>query len=339
MVALAAAATGASAFGGWSGACSGLDPGACSVTMDGAKSVGAAFDLDQFSLSVSLEGTGGGSVTSAPGSINCPTGTCADSYTSGTLVTLTAAPDTTSTFAGWTGCSSTGTYTCQTTVNSATSVTASFTRITYTLNVSKIGPDDGLVWSDPAGINCAAGTSSTSAVFDASTVVELTGVDGATSVFTGWSGSGCSGTAPCDVTMDATKQVYANYCTPLECLANSCDVMSDGCIDTIDCGDCPGAFSACGGLGVDNVCGTSNTHSIDLEADSNEFSYITDEDQDANGNVLGLTGDFTLELWVQFESPARQLPGLDGQELCSQQPVIRPYSQQHRRSARAPSGR
>ena len=211
VVELSAAATGDSAFGGWSGACSGLNPTDCSITMDAAKSVGAAFDLDLFSLSVSLTGTGAGAVTSSPGAIDCP-GSCADSYNGGTLVTLTATPDGTSTFAAWTNCTPTGTFTCQTTVNAATSVTAEFTRITYSLAVTKSGGGDGQIWSSsPVGINCAPGCASQSADFDADTVVTLNAVADGNSAFAGWSGGGCSGTGPCAVTMDAAKSVTATF--------------------------------------------------------------------------------------------------------------------------------
>ena len=58
MVTLTATASGASSFGGWSGdGCSGTTP-TCTVTMDQARTIGAAFDLNSFGLSVALNGTG-----------------------------------------------------------------------------------------------------------------------------------------------------------------------------------------------------------------------------------------------------------------------------------------
>ncbi len=53
-------------------------------------------------LTVALAGTGSGTVTSAPGGINC-SGDCTESYTSGEVVALTATPDGSSVFAGWSG--------------------------------------------------------------------------------------------------------------------------------------------------------------------------------------------------------------------------------------------
>jgi uncharacterized repeat protein (TIGR01451 family) len=123
MVTLTATPGANSTFAGWSGGgCTGT--GTCVVTMDAAKSVTATFNLVQRTLSVSLAGTGTGSVTSSPAGINCP-GDCSENYDHGTVVTLTAAPGTGSTFAGWSGdCSGTGT--CMVTMDAAKSVTATF---------------------------------------------------------------------------------------------------------------------------------------------------------------------------------------------------------------------
>ncbi|MCB0052496.1 MAG: hypothetical protein KDE24_23465, partial [Caldilinea sp.] len=90
-----------STFSGWSGeGCTGT--GTCQVTMDGAKSVTANFTLGTNVLSVSLAGTGGGSVSSEPAGIACGAD-CSEDYGYNTLVTLTATPDSTSTFDGWSG--------------------------------------------------------------------------------------------------------------------------------------------------------------------------------------------------------------------------------------------
>jgi hypothetical protein len=63
-------------------------------------------------------------VTSSPGGIVCPAD-CSEAYTTGTIVTLTAAPGGGSSFAGWSGaCAGTGA--CVLTMNASTSVTATF---------------------------------------------------------------------------------------------------------------------------------------------------------------------------------------------------------------------
>ena len=53
-------------------------------------------------LSIAIEGKGAGRVTSNPGTINCP-GICNEEFVYGTYVTLTAVPDKSSSFVGWSG--------------------------------------------------------------------------------------------------------------------------------------------------------------------------------------------------------------------------------------------
>mgnify|MGYP001106961386 CR=1 FL=1 len=77
-----------------------------------------------YTLSVYKSGSGSGRVTSSPSGINCGSD-CSESYNSGTTVTLTATPDSGSTFAGWSGdCSGTGS--CTLTMNSNKAVVANF---------------------------------------------------------------------------------------------------------------------------------------------------------------------------------------------------------------------
>jgi len=75
-------------------------------------------------LTVSKAGIGSGIVTSTPGNIACGA-ICTDTFASGTMVTLTAAPSTLSSFGGWSGaCTDSGT--CRVTMDSDKSVTAAF---------------------------------------------------------------------------------------------------------------------------------------------------------------------------------------------------------------------
>jgi hypothetical protein len=78
-------------------------------------------------LTVSLTGTGKGTVSSSPAGISCGTD-CTQIYPSGTVVTLSAAASSGSTFGGWSkgGCAGTGT--CTLTDNTSVTVVATFTQ-------------------------------------------------------------------------------------------------------------------------------------------------------------------------------------------------------------------
>jgi S-formylglutathione hydrolase FrmB len=75
-------------------------------------------------LTVTLGGSGSGTVTSSPAGIDCGP-SCSAAYPNGTVVTLTATPALTSTFAGWDGaCSGAGI--CVLTMTEAKNVTATW---------------------------------------------------------------------------------------------------------------------------------------------------------------------------------------------------------------------
>jgi len=132
VVTLTEAPSPAGYFAGWSGACSGTGT-TCTVTMATAQSVTATFDADDMLL-VTFSGAGGGTITSNPGgpaAINCTT-SCSGFFPPGTVVTLTATPNSTSTFTGWSApCSGTGT--CTINMNSNEAVTATFAAEDFSL--------------------------------------------------------------------------------------------------------------------------------------------------------------------------------------------------------------
>jgi len=83
-------------------------------------------DAATYLMTVSIAGTGSGSVTSSPPGIDCGAD-CTESFAAGTVVTLTAAPGPSSTFEGWSGGSCSGTsLVCQLTMDMACSATATF---------------------------------------------------------------------------------------------------------------------------------------------------------------------------------------------------------------------
>jgi alpha-tubulin suppressor-like RCC1 family protein len=113
-----------SIFAGWSGACSGLY--ACNVPMDAAKAVTATFMPNPTpSLTVTKLGAGSGTVTSAPGGIDCGA-SCSNTFSRGSSVVLTAAAAAGSTFTGWGGGCSGAQATCSVTLDASKNVTASF---------------------------------------------------------------------------------------------------------------------------------------------------------------------------------------------------------------------
>jgi hypothetical protein len=118
-----------SIFTGWTG-CDSVSGATCTVTMSATRTVTAIFMLQRFTLTVSETGIGKGTVTSSPAGINCGTA-CSSDYVINTAVTLTATPEMTSIFNGWTGCDSVSGATCTVTMGSARSVTASFTGVPF----------------------------------------------------------------------------------------------------------------------------------------------------------------------------------------------------------------
>src|SRR5205823_443386 len=87
-----------------------------------------------YTLSLAKAGNGSGTVTSSAAGIACGA-TCSQAYPNGTIVTLSPAAAVGSVFVGWSDCS--GTASCIATIDSDTSVTATFSLIPETLDVHK----------------------------------------------------------------------------------------------------------------------------------------------------------------------------------------------------------
>ncbi len=218
-------------FTGWSGACTGTTS-PCSVTMDAAKTVTANFALKTYVLTVTKSGTGSGSVSSSPAGITCGAD-CSETLQHGTVVVLTATPDASSTFGGWSGAGCTGTGTCSLTMDDVKNVNATFTLKSYDLTVT----------ANPAagGTTSPSGTSSRTH----GEIVNVTATANAGYTFTGWGGA-CTGTGACNVTMDAAKSVTANF--TLNNYALSVTKSGQGTVTStpagIDCGaTCAASFA------------------------------------------------------------------------------------------------
>ncbi len=165
-------------------------------------------DPEEFTLKVSPAGSGTGTVTSSPSGISCSP-TCEADFEEDTEVTLTGSPGANTKAVVWTGCDSVnGENKCLVTMDEAKEVTATFDLEQHLLSVTKTGSGTGKVSSSPPGIDCG---SECSASFTHGTAVTLEADPDPGSTFTGWSGSGCSGTATCEVTMSAAKSVTAEF--------------------------------------------------------------------------------------------------------------------------------
>ncbi|MBL0213027.1 MAG: hypothetical protein IPQ07_04025 [Myxococcales bacterium] len=248
MVTLTATPATGSVFSGWSGGgCSGV--GTCMVTVGAAVTITATFTLTVHTLSVSPAGNGAGTVTSAPAGITCGVD-CSEPYDYGTTVTLTASANAGSTFTGWSGGGCSGTGTCVVAITAATTVTPTFDLLQYQLSVTKNGNGAGAVTSNPVGINCGADCGE---LYNSGTTVTLTANPALGSTFTGWSGSGCSGTGTCVVTVTAASAVTATFTLTTHQLAVTlAGPAGGGSVASVPAGiSCPGDCSELYNYGTD----------------------------------------------------------------------------------------
>ena len=128
----------------------------------------------------------------------------------GTRKMLTAVPWLGYEVAGWTGaCAGTlGTDPCFVTVNGNTEIGAWFVPRLFDVTVVKTGTGNGTVNSSPNGINCGPICATT---YPSNTQVTLAATPAINSIFSGWSGGGCSGTGTCITTITSNTLVTANF--------------------------------------------------------------------------------------------------------------------------------
>ena len=116
----------------------------------------------------------------------------------------------------------------------------------FRLSVALAGFGQGVVTSNPAGIDCG---NDCIEFFTEVTVVTLTATPSADSVFAGWSGEGCSGTSTCVVSVDQARSVEATFDEIFPTLHVAKDGTGDGTVTSIpagvDCGaDCQESYGA-----------------------------------------------------------------------------------------------
>ena len=164
--------------------------------------------LPVFTLTVSKQGTGSGTV-SAQGGISCGS-TCAAQYISGKRVILIQSADANSTFQGWGGACS-GNSACAVTMNSDMTVTGTFA-LNPLLTVKFAGGGAGTVAATDGSLSCSNAQANCSAAYAPGTPVSLQATPSGGSTFTGWSGA-CSGVDPmqCSVTLNANATITATF--------------------------------------------------------------------------------------------------------------------------------
>jgi hypothetical protein len=175
----------------------------------------AAAIAQNYTVTVTLAGTGTGTVQSVgSNAISCP-GTCSLQGPDGTGPTLVAMAAAGSVFSGWqvTGtefpCSTSPTCSIEI-YRSNVAVTATFNATGPNRNLSVTVAGSGSVSSSPVGINSCA--NSCTAQFPQNSSVTLTAIPAAGFSFQGWSGA-CTGAGVCALTMDTNKSITAIFVT------------------------------------------------------------------------------------------------------------------------------
>ena len=172
-------------FDHWNGSCTGS--GVCVVTVDGNENVEATFQEGENSLDVTVVGSG--TVIKTPNQ---------ETYINGAIVILNATADLDWKFTGWSGDVTSTENPLTITMDGAKSVTATFTQNTYNLTVVS---DHGIVNKEPDQPAYLYGTP----------VLITMGTVESGYTFAGWDGGGCTGTAPCTVSVTADTTVTADF--------------------------------------------------------------------------------------------------------------------------------
>jgi len=185
-------------LGSWSGDASGSSS-PITVTMDGGKSVTATFTQLSYTLSVSKVGSGSVKVNGT--TVSLP---YSGQFLSGTAVTLEAVALSGWEFDSWSGDASGSSNPVTVTMGGPKSVTATFSRIQYTLNLSKVG-------SGSVRVNGTVRSLPWSGVFYSGDQVTLEAVPDEGWRPAGWSGDATWPTSPLVLTMTSNKTIVATF--------------------------------------------------------------------------------------------------------------------------------
>jgi hypothetical protein len=161
------------------------------------------------SLTVTLVGTGSGTVSSDPAGLNCDA-ECTTTFDAGAEVTLTANPAADSLFLGWSGVDCAPGPSCVVTLSGPKNILAVFDLAppSTSLTVDVAGSGSGTVVSNPAGISCPG---TCTADFAPGTEVSLSASAADGSTFTGWRGGDCPTEGGCTVTVTGGQSILAVF--------------------------------------------------------------------------------------------------------------------------------
>lgn len=254
-------------FGNWSGDLTGSDS-PDQIVIDGDKSVTANFEQIEYTLSIAGTGSGSIVVDGTPHSVPW-----SGAFICGSAVTVEAVPNSCYQFDSWSGDLSGEVNPRVVTMSAAKSITASFSMIEYSLNLT----------GDEGGTVTVEGVSHTlpwSGPFDCGSVVTLDADADSCHEFTGWTGSITWGNSPVDVVMDGDKNIAAGFSILTYTVTISGDsegqVSVDGVVqslpwsDTVDCGTTL-ALEA-----TPDSCWQFDAWSGDLSSSDNPVSLVVD---------------------------------------------------------------
>ena len=170
-------------FSGWSGDLSGATNPLTFTVGAQNYNVVANFSLRTYAVTASVSPAGTGSVSGA------------GSYSIGATATLTATPDATHVFTGWSGDITSSANPVSFAVNNTTNVTANFAASSFTLTTSA----------------SAGGSVTPGGTYAAGTTVTISASADPTHRFTGWSGDATGAVPTVAVTLDRAKFAQANF--------------------------------------------------------------------------------------------------------------------------------
>ncbi len=185
-------------FDDWSGDAAGrANP--LLIVLNTSKSI--TLNFTQLSYTLAIAKIGSGSVKVNGAAVTLP---YSAQFLSGTAVTVEAVAQSGWEFDSWSGDASGSASPITVTMSSAKSVTATFTQLSYTLSISKVG-------SGSVKVNGAAVTLPYSAQFLSGTAVTVEAVAQSGWEFDSWSGDASGGASPITVTMGSAKSVTATF--------------------------------------------------------------------------------------------------------------------------------